>query len=162
MSAVVRIWQLSVGSDFKKLARVHAACFEPGWCESALLDLLSQSSTVGFAVAQGEKAPATKKDLSDCDGFILARLIGEEGEILTLAVAPRQRGLGLGGALLQALIAKAQESGAKRIYLEVGSENPPAQALYSRYGFARVGMRKAYYGQKDAFVLTLSLPAKFA
>jgi [ribosomal protein S18]-alanine N-acetyltransferase len=45
--------------------------------------------------------------------------------------------------------------GVKHISLEVAANNEPAQALYRRFGFAPVGVRKNYYpvtGQ-DAFVM---------
>ena len=81
-------------------------------------------------------------------------------------MAPAARGRGLGGVLLRAAIARAREMGAETMFLEVGTDNPRALALYTRLGFAKVGMRKAYYsavpGSGDALVLRLSLPADFA
>jgi len=79
-----------------------------------------------------------------------------------LAVAPAARGQGLGRALLQAAIAWAKAQGAEAVFLEVGTDNPHALALYAGLGFAKVGMRKAYYAGRDALVLRLSLPANFA
>ena len=46
-------------------------------------------------------------------------------------------------------------SGVRHISLEVAANNEPAQALYRRFGFAPVAVRKNYYpvtGQ-DAFVM---------
>jgi ribosomal-protein-alanine N-acetyltransferase len=48
------------------------------------------------------------------------------------------------------------------MFLEVGTENPAALALYAGLGFAKVGTRKGYYDGRDALVLRLPLPAKFA
>jgi ribosomal-protein-alanine N-acetyltransferase len=54
--------------------------------------------------------------------------------------------------------------GAEGLFLEVGTENPAALALYARLGFARVGARKSYYdsrsqaGSGDALVLKAALP----
>jgi ribosomal-protein-alanine N-acetyltransferase len=48
------------------------------------------------------------------------------------------------------------------VFLEVGTDNPHALALYTGLGFAKVGMRKAYYAGRDALVLRLPLPANFA
>jgi len=96
----------------------------------------------------------------------ITRTAAVEAEILTLAVAPAARGKGLGRALLQAAINRAQLKGAETMFLEVGADNPQALALYAGLGFAKVGTRKAYYsthsGGTDALVLRLSLPAKFA
>jgi len=133
------------------LAVLHAACFPDPWDAAAISALL---------VAPGAFAYAHD------DGFVLARVAGGEAEILTLAVAPPARGRGLGRALLRAAILGAQERGAETMFLEVGADNPHALALYAGLGFAKVGMRKAYYsaisGSGDALVLRLSLPADFA
>jgi ribosomal protein S18 acetylase RimI-like enzyme len=48
------------------------------------------------------------------------------------------------------------------MFLEVGADNPHALALYAGLGFAKVGTRKGYYSGKDALLLRLPLPVKFA
>ena len=138
-------------ADTAPLAALHAASFPDPWDAAAIAALLATPGTFAF---------------SDPEGFVLARIAGDEAEILTLAVAPRARGRGLGRALLQAAIARARQLGAVAMFLEVGVDNPAALALYSGLGFARVGARKAYYaaghGSGDALVLRLPLPADFA
>ena len=129
------------------LAVLHAACFPQPWDAPALSALLVTPGTFAFAHE---------------DGFVLARAAGGEAEILTLAVTPAARGKGLGRKLLQAAISKAHAMGAQTMFLEVGTENPAALALYARLGFAKIGTRKAYYGSGDALVLRLPLPADFA
>jgi ribosomal-protein-alanine N-acetyltransferase len=129
------------------LAALHMTCFPDPWNAAAISALLVTPGTLAYAHE---------------DGFVLARVAGEEAEILTLAVAPAARGRGLGRALLQAVITKAGEMGAGSMFLEVGVDNPAAMALYAGLGFSKVGTRKAYYNGRDALVLRLSLPAKFA
>ena len=134
-------------SDTAALAALHAACCPDAWDAAAITALLATPGTFAFAPH---------------DGFVLARVAGDEAEILTLAVAPPARGRGLGRALLQAVIRGAAERGAASLFLEVGADNPAALALYAGLGFTKVGMRKAYYNGRDALVLRLSLPAEFA
>jgi ribosomal-protein-alanine N-acetyltransferase len=129
------------------LAALHAACFPDAWDAAAISALLVTPGTFAYA---------------HDDGFVLARAVAGEAEILTLAVAPAARGRGLGRALLQAAIIRAQELGAETLFLEVGTDNPHALALYTGLGFAKVGRRKGYYGGKDGLVLRLPLPVKFA
>jgi ribosomal-protein-alanine N-acetyltransferase len=133
------------------LAGLHAASFPDPWDAAAITALLATPGTFAF---------------HHPDGFVLARIAGDEAEILTLAVMPAARGRGLGRALLQAAINHAQGQGAVTMFLEVGVDNPAALALYSGLGFTKVGGRKAYYagggGGGDALVLRLPLPAKFA
>jgi tRNA threonylcarbamoyladenosine biosynthesis protein TsaB len=131
-------------ADTAPLAALHAACFKDAWDAASLRTTLAAPGAFAF---------------HDRDGFVVARVAGDEAEILTLAVAPGARGKGLGRALLNAAIAEAEQRGAKAVFLEVGSDNPAALALYAALGFANVGSRKGYYGGRDASVLRLSLPA---
>lgn len=57
---------------------------------------------------------------------------------LTLAMLPAFRGLGLGTALLESLIAQARADGYAGISLSVSPTNPAAR-LYKRLGFREVG-----------------------
>jgi ribosomal-protein-alanine N-acetyltransferase len=45
--------------------------------------------------------------------------------------------------------------------LEVRPSNTPAQRLYRRYGFERIGVRRGYYpshgGREDALVMRIAL-----
>jgi len=143
--------------DLSHLAALHAASFESPWDHVALADLLAAPGSFAY---------------HHRDGFVLARAAGGEAEILTLAVAPEARGRGLGRALMIAATSRSQELGARDLFLEVGAANPAALALYARLGFAKVGLRKGYYDDpraprargeaRDALVLRLPLPAKFA
>ncbi|MBS0660368.1 MAG: GNAT family N-acetyltransferase [Verrucomicrobia bacterium] len=60
---------------------------------------------------------------------------GELALLDELWVDPAQRG-GVGGEVLRALIARAQDRGAKAIELEVLDGSPRAASLYERHGFA--------------------------
>ncbi|HCX84400.1 MAG TPA: GNAT family N-acetyltransferase [Micrococcales bacterium] len=61
---------------------------------------------------------------------------------LTLAIVPGRRRLGIGHALLAALIARARESGVRRISLSVARDNEAAVRLYTQAGFVSVGEGK--------------------
>lgn len=80
-------------------------------------------------------------------GFALARSTGEEAELLLLATRPQQRGRGVGGALLRAIIAEAAARGVINLHLEVRAGND-AVRLYRREGFDKVGERRGYYRGK--------------
>lgn len=61
----------------------------------------------------------------------LARTAGLFG----MWVAPSARGCGVGGALVDAVIAWARSQGYERILLDVGDDNPAAIRLYESRGF---------------------------
>jgi len=83
-------------------------------------------------------------------------LMVDEGHISTLAVQPAWRGRGLGELLLSAIIERALRRGASHATLEVRRTNTTAQALYLKYGFQFVGVRKGYYldNHEDALIMT--------
>jgi [ribosomal protein S18]-alanine N-acetyltransferase len=131
--------------DVAALAALHQMCFPEPWNAASLTELLGGPGVFAFFTR---------------DGFVLARGAAGEAEILTLAVAMGARSQGLGRALLQAAARHAALLGAQSIFLEVGTDNPAALALYAGLGFARVGQRKAYYASSgaDAWVLKAALP----
>lgn len=83
-------------------------------------------------------------------GFLL---VEDDAHITTLAVGESARGRRLGTRLMLALVAAAMVRGARHLTLEVRVSNTPAQALYRRFGFAPVGLRKNYYLNEDAMVM---------
>ena len=76
---------------------------------------------------------------------LLARVVADEAEILTLVTAREERRRGHGLKLLIGFEAQAQARGARNAFLEVGSLNAPARALYEKAGYREVGRRMGYY-----------------
>lgn len=92
--------------------------------------------------------PGTRLLLANLDnelsGFAITRTILGEEELLMIAVEPTFRKLGIGTSLLQQITTRAMEEEVEVIFLEVRSNNP-AQALYKRLGFEKIGVRASYY-----------------
>lgn len=84
---------------------------------------------------------------------------GIEAEILTIAVAISHRGLGLGGLLLDELLAIADSQDSESVFLEVRSRDGIAHSLYEGRGFERVGRRPRYYSDDDALIMRRDRPA---
>jgi [ribosomal protein S18]-alanine N-acetyltransferase len=134
------------------LASLHARCFRtpPPWTASDFAGFLGDP--LAFLLVEGDA------------GFLLGRAVAGEAELLTLAVAPEARRLGLGRKLVVRFLYQAQLRGAERAFLEVSADNAPAVALYESSGFQRTGTRRGYYrspeGQRtDALVLARDLPS---
>ena len=69
-----------------------------------------------------------------------AGIVAEPGvPELSIAVAPHQRGRGIGSALLAALLDRAREEGHVRLRLALDPDNPAAR-LYRRHGFVDAGV----------------------
>jgi ribosomal-protein-alanine N-acetyltransferase len=88
-------------------------------------------------------------------GYLVARAIDQEGEILNLAVAPERRRNGLGGKLLEAGLDALKTRGVADVFLEVRASNEAAIAMYLAHGFRPMGRRQEYYRKpvEDAMVL---------
>ncbi|MEM9898162.1 MAG: GNAT family N-acetyltransferase [Pseudomonadota bacterium] len=90
------------------------------------------------------------------DGFALFRIIVDKSELLSIAIQPNRRRLGLGTSLLREVVATTRSAGATSLLLEVADNNSGALALYKREMFCEIDRRKRYYGSgRDAVVLAL-------
>ena len=78
-------------------------------------------------------------------------------QVMTIGVAPEAQRRGIGAALLGVLIDKSILLGSEAMFLEVAVENSAALALYRGAGFYPIGIRKRYYGNRDAFSMRLDL-----
>ena len=84
---------------------------------------------------------------------------GDDAEIMDVGVAKAFQRRGIAAGLLARLIDSARTLGARRMLLEVAVNNDPAIALYRRFGFQPIGLRKRYYQPEgiDAHVMALDL-----
>jgi ribosomal-protein-alanine N-acetyltransferase len=93
-------------------------------------------------------------------GFALGRIVGDEAELLLLAVARSSQGEGVGQLLLDRFAAVAASKGAEQLHLEVREGNH-AVSLYRRNGYREVGRRRNYYGGRDGQLFDALTLAKY-
>ncbi len=88
-------------------------------------------------------------------GYAGLMVIAGDAHVTTVAVAPAHQHQRRATRLLLVLVRDAVELGAERVTLEVRASNQGAQRLYSRFGFAPAGVRKAYYvdNREDAVIM---------
>ena len=130
--------------DASEVSRLHREDFSRPWTANEFVDLLDQDTVFGFA-AREIGNPKT-----GMAGFVLARLVAGEAEILTLAVARVHRRAGLGRELMDAVLRELHAERALDLFLEVDETNAAALGLYRRMGFVEVGRRANYYAHGDA------------
>ena len=94
-------------------------------------------------------------------GYFVLIVAAGEAHLLNLSVAAQSQRRGHGGALLAESIRISRQLGAGNVYLEVRPSNRAAQALYARFGFRHIALRRGYYPagtqREDALVFALSL-----
>jgi len=135
-----------------QLAGIHAVSFEHGWSADELRAMAGAAHNRLY-ITENSQAVAS---------FILLTVIAGEGEVLTVATAPSQRGQGYAGRLLAYIAETLAAEGVETVFLEVAVDNLAALALYNRAGFQPAGVRKAYYSRTgappvDACILRLAL-----
>ena len=130
------------------VAELEAVCFADPWSEKALVLLVSDGAYGAVCFSEG-RAMAY-------GGVVWAP---DEGQITNIATHPDARRNGMGAAILEHLIAEARSRGCEQLSLEVRVSNIPAIALYERYGFVKMGIRRGFYKHptEDAYVMCLQL-----
>jgi ribosomal-protein-alanine N-acetyltransferase len=91
-------------------------------------------------------------------GYFVLLCAAGEAHLLNLSIAEARQRRGHGAALLREAMRVARESGARTIFLEVRPSNLAGKALYERFGFRKIALRRGYYpsrqGREDALVLS--------
>lgn len=139
-------------SDLEVLAAIHATAFTPAWTVTELAWMLDPPG-LGLVT----------EDAGQISSFLLARLVADEAEILTLAVRTDARHQGRATALLARLLEVLGERGVATVFLEVAEDNAAAIRLYESAGFRRTARRRGYYGRpEDAAVDALVMVKRMA
>jgi [ribosomal protein S18]-alanine N-acetyltransferase len=144
------------------LSAMHAECFEERWSPQAMSEVIAGPGIFAMiAHVRDNGGPAGRSPI----GFAIARVIGEDSELLSLGVMAASRRRGVAKQLVADVLRRAAEAGARRIFLEVAEDNFAAQGLYRFYGFRLVGRRPDYYrriggGTTAALTLRLVLAAE--
>jgi ribosomal-protein-alanine N-acetyltransferase len=94
-------------------------------------------------------------------GYFVLMIAAGEAHLLNLSIAGAHQRRGHGSALLREALGLARAQGARNVFLEVRPSNRAGQALYERFGFKRIALRRGYYpaqrGREDAWVLGCAL-----
>jgi ribosomal-protein-alanine N-acetyltransferase len=137
--------------DADAVAKLHAASFYRGWPRQDIEQYLMDTDTPTLVVCDAKRKVA---------GFAMLRLLGDDVELMTIAVEPKYRGKGLGAALLKACFEDLLMTPSKRMVLEVAADNPAAIRLYEKLGFKRLSERQGYYARPDGKPATALVMAR--
>lgn len=129
-------------------AEIEKTCFSCPWSEVTLASEMKNQLNDFYGAFDENGVPA---------GYAGMQTVFDETSILNVAVLPKFRRHGAGRALVEALVARARERGAKTVYLEVRTSNLPAIGLYESLGFVFFGVRKGYYKSPTENALLLRL-----
>ena len=134
-------------ADIPRVREIEVEAFALPWPRDAYRAELEENQVAHYIVARdGEDQIA---------GFAGMWVIFDEAHVTTIAVDRGRRGQRVGERLMLALIDRALERGARWMTLEVRPSNAVALALYRKFGFRDVALRKRYYSDngEDAVVM---------
>ncbi len=130
----------SAGAESAELiAALHRMSFTSDtgerWRQQDIADILAFHGTRSWVASRAGRPL----------GYLIARMVLDETEILSIGVRTDARHRGAGSALMRVCLEAAAAQGMRTIHLEVRNDNHPAQELYGKFGFQQVGLRQGYY-----------------
>ena len=164
-------------ADIAQVADIERESFPTSWPRTAYRKELTNRLARYLVVVDGAHAPLEQSarqrrrflDLfrhSDDPpptreylvGYVGLWLMVDEAHVVAIAVREAYRGRGLGELLLAESLDLALASGQEIVTLEVRRSNLVAQALYEKYRFLKVGVRKRYYSDNGEDAVIMSTP----
>ncbi len=136
--------------DLGVVMRLEEELFAPDtWTRSMYLEELGLRDTRSYLVAV---------DGDEVVGYAGLIAYPDEAHIATIGVTTARQGEGIGGTLLDALLAEADRR-SPVVLLEVRATDEATQRLYRRRGFTPIGVRPNYYplSGEDAVVMRREL-----
>ena len=134
--------------EIEKIYKEYLAvqeCIQEKWSKVFFYNLLKDKSVFFISIN------------NPINGYLIARKIIDEYEILSLATDISRRRKGIGSQLLSELLILAKKEKIKRIILEVDRDNIAAVRLYKKSGFKIISKRSNYYNRlgkvSDAYIM---------
>ena len=134
-------------SDLDEVVAIDALSRLTPWSRRSFLEEMKNPLSYCFTLKR-------RNDPSDHTiGFLCFRIVGEESEVLALAVHPQHRRLGLGRQLMGFYIEFCSRRKVQVCYLETNASNQAAIDLYRSFSYRVIGVRPKYYREKEDALL---------
>lgn len=139
----VRRWRLE---DTSAISQIEQEAFSDPWRLDSIAVTCQLEQTIALTAQAGEEIV----------GYVLARGVVDEAEIMRIAVSKKSRRKGVGSALLAGLREACRDAGIRKILLDVRAGNQAAASFYLGFGFREDGCRRNYYRnpQEDAILMS--------
>ena len=139
--------------DLDEVMAIERLSFSNPWHETTFQGEI-QNEGISFPMV------AVDRVLQRIIGYVLYWKIKDDVQINNIAVHPDFRRTGVGEAMLRDVLFLTRVEGAVFVSLEVRLSNAAARALYEKYGFKPLAVRKSYYTHPDEDALVLGLDLK--
>ncbi len=136
--------------ELPEISLIERTCFQRDrYPRPVLQSMLSGPGFLTFLAEDGSPVGAAT---------IYVQSDSKEGQLVSIAVMPEHRGMGIAKALLERAISATKDLEAKYMFLEVDVTNIAALNLYLHYEFRIRGTIKDYYGPgRDAYYMERSI-----
>lgn len=126
--------------------RIEGKVYPRPWSAGLFLSELAQKGSRAYFVARHQGRVV---------GYAGVMILGDEGHVTNIAVDPGFHRHKIGMRLLLALVEASRERKVRSMTLEVRRNNEGAQAMYRKFGFQTVGVRRGYYVEtnEDAYIM---------
>ena len=131
---MIRLEQMT-DAHVAQIAQLEKQCFSDPWSENSVASELNNCLSLWLVALDGATVA----------GYIGSQSVGDEADMMNVAVHPDYRRRGIARELVMGLVAALGEKGVHSLALEVRASNAPAIALYEQLGFIQVGLRPNYY-----------------
>jgi ribosomal-protein-alanine N-acetyltransferase len=138
-------------TDLDAVLQIEQYSYPYPWTRNGFQNLLDQG--VAFVICDD--------DSEMIFGYACFHKVLDECELMNFCIAEHARGKGIGASFLRRLLERLQDSGLRKVLLEVRVTNFVAKSLYSKLGFVEDGLRKHYYrnadgSKEDAVLMSLT------
>ena len=133
-------------TDIPVIARFEKKYIECPWSEQVILSAIDEGNYT-FLLAEEDKIL----------GYIGVQWCLDEGNICNVVVDESARRRGIGKSLVDTLTQRAKERNVTVLFLEVNEHNAGAIALYEKFNFEKIAVRKNYYKSGNAIIMSLKI-----
>ncbi len=133
--------------DLEEVLEIERSSFSTPWSATSFFNEIKNPRSLSKVARLGGRIV----------GYLCASRIIDEGHILTFAVHPEFRKLGIASVLIRDILEHLKGEGCRFVFLEVRASNSGARKIYEKFGFRELGIRKNYYltPVEDAIVMVL-------
>lgn len=131
-------------NDLNDLKDILYTKFDEFWNYNILKEEIENQNSY-FIVAKSENETIV--------GFAGIKVILDEADIMNIVVHKDFRNKKIGSQLLEQLLLYSKQNNIKSINLEVNELNSNAIALYKKFDFKQIAIRKKYYNDNDAIIM---------
>ncbi len=138
-------------ADLDRVMAIEKRSFIAPWTKRLFRETISFPLSFNLVIR--------KKVDNEVVGYANFYVIGDEVQVLNIAIDPEARKKGYAARLLGYAIGVLSADKAKEFFLEVRTSNADAIRLYQGFGFEKIGIRKKYYTEtnEDALVMRLKV-----